>query len=246
MGTALVVIPARDEAARVERCLGSVRAAIAFASARRPGLDARLLLVADLCRDDTAELARGLGADVLEVAVGNVGFARRVGVERLLLTGDPTPRHTTWIAMTDADSVVPFGWLDAQLDLADAGADVVVGTVRPEFDELSPRQRSAWLATHTPGVANGHVHGANLGVRASTYLATGGFDPLLVGEDVELVEAARRRGARVVATADAEVLTSGRRDARAPRGYSAYLAGLENLTLVSPHLDDPDLEEAAG
>ena len=34
---------------------------------------------------------------------------------------------------------------------------------------------------------HGHVHGANLGVRADAYWRVGGFRPLHVGEDVDLV-----------------------------------------------------------
>ncbi len=100
----------------------------------------------------------------------------------------------TWLACTDADSAVPEHWLTRQLDLADAGADVVVGTVRPELAALSPDRARAWLATHRPGHANGHVHGANLGVRLTAHDAAGGFAPVAEHEDVGLVERARAAG----------------------------------------------------
>nr|WP_139316002.1 bifunctional PIG-L family deacetylase/class I SAM-dependent methyltransferase [Cellulosimicrobium sp. CUA-896] len=103
------------------------------------------------------------------------------------------------------------------------GRDVVVGTVRPRIEELSPDRAAAWLASHEPGTANGHVHGANLGVRLSVYRAAGGFAPVPEHEDVALVDAARRTGARVVADAEAEVLTSARLVGRTPGGYARHL-----------------------
>ncbi|RII96479.1 glycosyltransferase, partial [Clavibacter michiganensis subsp. insidiosus] len=104
---------------------------------------------------------------------GRVGAARAQGVDaaRAGWDGDDAEH---WIACTDADSAVPPAWITSQLELADAGSDVVVGTVRPELEDLSPDQVAAWRATRVPGHANGHVHGANLGVRADAYVAAGG------------------------------------------------------------------------
>ena len=45
-------------------------------------------------------------------------------------------------------------------------------------------------------------------------------------EDVRLVDAIRRDGAAVVATATAPVVTSGRFVARTPEGFAGYLRGL--------------------
>lgn len=73
------------------------------------------------------------------------------------------------------------------------------------------------------GTANGHVHGANLGIRADVLRRGGGFPPLAVHEDVRLIERVRAQGARVVASAGAEVCMSGRLVGRAPDGYARYL-----------------------
>ncbi|PPF86713.1 hypothetical protein C5B96_04850 [Subtercola sp. Z020] len=128
-----------------------------------------------------------------------------------------------WIANTDADSAVPPTWLLEQLALAEHGADVMIGTVRPDFADLTPQQVDAWLATHVPGAANGHVHGANLGLRASLYERAGRFQPLDEHEDVDLVGRLRALDARIVPSAAAEVLTSGRQAGRTPGGYAGYL-----------------------
>lgn len=203
--TVAVVIPARDEADLIARCVSSIGSA-------------RIIVVADSCADNTAEIARSRGAEVIEIDEANVGLARAIGCEAAL-------RHAEvdWIACTDADSVVPPTWIDEQLRLAAAGADVVVGTVRPDFADLSALQTNAWLATHQPGVANGHVHGANLGLRASAYLSVGGFAPVSEHEDNDLVARLATAGFTVTPTAAIEVLTSGRVFGRTPGGYARYL-----------------------
>ena len=203
--TVAVVIPARDEADLIARCLSSIDSA-------------RIIVVADGCADNTAEIARSRGVEVIEIDEANVGLARAIGCQAAL-------RHpeVDWIACTDADSVVPPNWIDEQLRLAAAGADVVVGTVRPDFSDLSALQTNAWLATHQPGVANGHVHGANLGLRASAYLSVGGFAPVSEHEDNDLVARLATAGFTVTPTAAIEVLTSGRVFGRTPGGYARYL-----------------------
>jgi hypothetical protein len=118
----------------------------------------------------------------------------------------------------------PQNWFTTQIDLARSGADVLVGTVRPDFEDLTPEQIEAWEAQHTPGIANGHVHGANLGISASTYIAAGGFQRMVEHEDVDLVTRAEARQARVHATAACEVLTSGRQIGRTLGGYARHLA----------------------
>ena len=222
-----VVVPARDEAELIGRCLDSIAGARLRLSETRPEVRVVVVVVADACTDDTAALARRVeGVRVLETAVHNVGLARSAGVAAALaeLAADGLAGDAVWVANTDADSQVPEAWLTAQLADADAGADVVVGTVRPDFADLSRAQVEAWTARHTPGVPNGHVHGANLGVRASRYVEAGGFGDLDLHEDVSLVGRLRAAGVSVQASDAGEVLTSGRRVGRTRGGYAGYLA----------------------
>jgi len=216
-----VVIPARDEEQLVGRCLDSVRAAAANVSAR-----VTVVVVADGCLDSTVVIARAVrGVRVIELESSNVGAARASGAAEVLRLG------ADWIANTDADSVVPANWLSHQLELAAEGWDLVVGTVRPDFAELEPEQQATWLSTHTPGEPNGHVHGANLGIRASAYRASGGYRALPEHEDVDLV--ARLSDFRTIASDAAEVVTSARRYGRTPGGYARFL----RETLVPVPLD---------
>lgn len=206
-----VVIPARDEEQLIGRCLESVLASAQFVDAR-----VDIVVAADGCLDATSAIARRYpGVRVIELESSNVGAARAAAASVALRRG------ATWLASTDADSVVPPQWLARHARWQREGWDVVVGTVRPDFDDLEPLQRSAWLESHVPGRPNGHVHGANLGLRASVYRSSGGFSALPEHEDVELV--ARLGSARVLSSDAAEVVTSGRQFGRTPGGYARFL-----------------------
>jgi glycosyltransferase involved in cell wall biosynthesis len=224
-----VVIPARNEEARLGACLESVRGAIAelreWSSDR---IAVRTVVALDSCTDGSLDIVCQYPEFArVEMAVANVGAARAIAISRgreLL----PTRATRTWIANTDADSTVPAHWLVDQVALADSGFDVVVGSVEPVREELSTTQLLAWEAGHPDGPSVGHIHGANLGVRVSTYLRAGGFSAVPEHEDVNLVDAMVAAGARITSTAAATVVTSGRSHGRTPSGYAGYLRDLES------------------
>ncbi|NIZ92063.1 glycosyltransferase [Kineosporiaceae bacterium B12] len=212
-----MVVPARDEEALVGACVAAV-----VEAARRVAVAVDVLVVADGCRDDTAAAARAAGARVLVPGpepVG-VGAARAAGVaEGLHRSG----AAGTWVACTDADSLVPACWLAHQMEHAAAGADLVLGVV--DLPPAGAGDRNAlWRSRYAAGIhgaTHRHVHGANLGVRASTYLAAGGFGALSAHEDTRFAESvARLRGTRVVSTVACPVVTSDRRVGRAPAGVA--------------------------
>jgi glycosyltransferase involved in cell wall biosynthesis len=215
-----VVVPVHDEEELLSDCLRSIARAIDAVGDR---VRVETMLALDDCTDGSAAIAEAFGFPAVVLHNRLVGAARAAGVRAAAARLDGIDPAEVWTAHTDADSVVPAHWIVHQLDLADAGADVVIGTVRPRFADLTPRQRAAWRATHTPGKANGHVHGANLGVRSSALAAAGGFAPVAAHEDVEVVERLRASGVRVVPSDGAWVRTSGRPVGRAPDGYARYL-----------------------
>ncbi|MFI1990523.1 glycosyltransferase [Actinoplanes sp. NPDC020271] len=234
------MVPAHNERDRLPRCLSALRVAAA-----RVAVPVRLIVVADACTDDTAALAAAGGAEVVTITARNVGRARAAGAARALKAGRARRRDAAgtaagegrargrrvdWIATTDADSRVPQGWLRRQLDHARDGADLVAGTV--EVDDWSgwphplPSEYQRRYAERVAGDRHGHVHGANLGVRATAYVAAGGFPPVAHDEDRALVAAVRGNGGQVVFDSRCPVLTSARPDGRAPGGFSVHLKNL--------------------
>ncbi|MDD7930655.1 glycosyltransferase [Microbacterium thalli] len=218
-----VVVPVHDEAALLDACLAALTAALDHTRRTHPGIRIAPVVVLDACTDASERIARSWPVSILRIDARRVGTARRRGVAAALAElGDPAPDET-WIATTDGDSTVPLTWLDHQLDLRAAGAQVVLGTVRPDFADLTPAHATHWLDTHPRGEPAGNVHGANLGMSGAVHLAAGGFPDLDEHEDVEIVRAARAAGARVVATDRNEVTTSGRFEGRTPGGYAAFV-----------------------
>lgn len=218
-----VVVPAHNEEELLPACLAALRKAAGAA-----GVPVRLLVVADACTDETAAVAAACGAEVIRIRARNVGAARAAGLARLLRWTGGTDPAAVWLATTDADTVVPPGWLRRQLGYAGQGWDVVLGTVTVTDWAGHPAHLPAvFVAMYEFGEGpHPHVHGANLGIRASAYLAAGGFRPLRTAEDHALLAAATEAGCQVIQAADITVETSARRQARAPRGFSHALRAL--------------------
>jgi glycosyltransferase involved in cell wall biosynthesis len=223
-----VIVPAHNEQQLLPFCLASLRRATRALG----GTPVHLIVVADACRDRTAHVARRGGAAVVTIGARSVGAARAAGVRAVLRrTGHLDPADV-WLATTDADTLVPACWLRQQAHHADQGWDAVTGTVRvADWSGYRPAVRSAFreryaarLALHPP------VHGANLGFRAAAYLKAGGFPDAPTAEDHALVAALTSAGGRVLRTPGISVVTSARREARAPRGFSHYLAELDAAT----------------
>lgn len=214
-----VAIPAQDEEVLLPGCL----TALAQAAARCP-VPVSVVVVADACRDATAQVAARGGARVIEAQHRNVGLARATGMTALI---DELGVAGTWLAVTDADSLVPEHWLTRQLELAAGGADAIAGTVWiGDWAGHSRWVRRRYTRRYNSLNGHRHVHGANLAVSAAAYQAVGGFAPLPVHEDVSLIAALDARGYRVARAGDLAVLTSARLIGRAPAGFAGYLRTL--------------------
>jgi glycosyltransferase involved in cell wall biosynthesis len=227
---AAVVVPAHNEETLLPACLRALRRAASPLS-----LPVHLLVVADACTDRTVAAARAGGARVTGIEARSVGAARAAGMTEVLrLTADVHPA-AVWLATTDADTVVPPHWLQRQLRYASQGWDVVLGTVSvADWDGHPPHVSAAFQARY--GFGDGphqHVHGANLGIRASAYLTAGGFRPLRTAEDHALLAAVTQAGCAVLQASDITVQTSARRLARAPGGFSHLLRVLAEQTGVA-------------
>jgi glycosyltransferase involved in cell wall biosynthesis len=220
-----VVVPAHDEEDLLPACLASVRRA---ARAVR-GTPVHLVVVDDASRDRTAQVARQCGAAVVTIGAQSVGAARAAGVREVLRRTAHLDPADVWLATTDADTLVPARWLREQSRYANRGWGAVAGTIQvSDWSGRPAGVRSLFRRRY--GGGNGthpHVHGANLGFSAAAYLRAGGFPDVPTGEDHALVAALTEAGSRVLRTRALTVVTSGRREARAPHGFSGYLAGLE-------------------
>jgi hypothetical protein len=244
IGAVLVVVPARDEEELLPRCIASLRRAADHPALAR--LSVRIAVVLDSCSDRSGDLAAPLlhrRDSLIEERAGNVGTARGRGIDTLLAMEAGRPLSNIWVANTDADSRVPPDWLARQLRLANDGADAVAGTIIvDDWHEQPARTAPIFAARYALDVqpsAHHHVHGANLGVRASTYRQVGGCPALPLAEDHALVEALDLTGATIARPATLTVITSGRRESRARGGFSDFLRGL-------PTSGSPDSQLGAG
>lgn len=219
-----VVVPAADEEDRIAACLDSLARASHQLITHRPGVSVHVVVVLDDCRDGTAGIVAG--RPLVRVAIAGarcVGAARAIGTA--LATDVPQPAEEIWTAHTDADSQVPAEWLTTMVAAADAGVDLVLGTVTPGA-ELSRSVRHAWEQRHRLRDGHPHVHGANLGIRAATLRQLGGWRSLDTGEDADLAARAAAAGVATRRTGAIAVHTSARADGRAPHGFSSYLRAL--------------------
>jgi Glycosyl transferase family 2 len=135
-----VVIPARDESLRIEKCLLAL--VDQTDSHRVPISSSRyeIIVLANNCRDATASLAREVGRrhpqlalHVVEIELpaekSFVGGARKILMDEACRRLYLIKRPNGIIASTDGDTVVESTWLSSIIDEVDAGADAVSGRI---------------------------------------------------------------------------------------------------------------------
>lgn len=214
-----VIVPAHNEEKLIKSCLESL-----LDAAAHPSLDGEaveIIVVLDACTDQTGSMARLEGVTTLTTGARNVGLARRLGALKALQCG------ARWLSFTDADCVVADDWLIAQLAL---NADAVCGTVAvSDWGIYGERMQQHFALTYSDVDGHHHIHGANMGVSTAAYKTAGGFTGLATSEDVALVEALHASGANIAWSSAPRVVTSVRQDYKAPGGFGAELAKIENL-----------------
>ncbi len=223
----IVAIPARNEADDIAACLRSVALAT-----RECDVHVEVVVAADSCCDDTIDVARstpmdGVGVSLIEGEWASAGSARANAVALgLYRSGSPSPQ--VWIANTDADCQVPDDWCRRQIDLAEH-FDAVSGIVEIDPERTDPSVYEAFRDSYQLGVdSHQHVHGANFGVRADAYLASGGWAMgVRVGEDHLLWNSLNAAGYRLRQDPALRVRTSARTRSRVIGGFATGLALLE-------------------
>jgi glycosyltransferase involved in cell wall biosynthesis len=234
-----VIVPAHNEQEHIDRCLEAV-----LRSAAHPILAdvaVRIVAVLDSCRDGTGDAVerarrrlpkgRDIALVALEVGHTNVGKARADGCATALGLLPGVDIGDAWLATTDADSVVPANWLAHQVQLHRAGLHGWAGTVEVadwtgHGPEVTRRYTCLYQRDDLRGGRHRHAHGANLGVSAQAYRHCGGFSHVACGEDRALLLALQHAGLPAMATSAMPVLTSARRDHRAPGGFGDTLRRL--------------------
>ena len=217
-----VVVPALDSAAGLGRCLDALG---------EGGTLVGEVVVADGgSRDTTREIAARHGARVVDAAQGR-GAQLAVGA-------DATTRP--WLLFLHADTRLAPGWAEAaRRFIADPGNAARAAAFRFTLDDDAPaaRRLEAVVAWRSRALALPYGDQGLLIARAF-YDAIGGFRPLPLMEDVDLV---RRVGRARLTLLDAAAVTSAeryrragylRRSARNLMCLGLYFAGLPTRAIA--------------
>lgn len=223
------VIPARNEEELIAECLESVlkasRNLLKLATFE-------ILVGVDSSQDKTAKIAQtiiGKNGVVIELNERNVGSVRRIISSRAIA---PYLKRLSscWIANTDADSIVPDSWLTHQLHHASNDILAIAGIIDVgSFSEYPPEIEDIFRLSYTlnDDGSHPHIHGANFGVRADAYVEAGGWPAIKTSEDHALWHALTQLGVSKISDSSLKVLTSGRRNGRAPNGFATALSAHE-------------------
>lgn len=219
-----IVIPAHNEAMTISNCLASVQTAIEQLPSN---ISAHALVVLDDCNDDTLALVESAGVDYIECDYHCVGRVRDIGIRHAI------KKDATWIACTDADSIVTPDWLVEQIKhIEQQPTDMICGVVDVDnWAHLTSQTRDAYIAHYQDMMGHRHIHGANLSFSDKAYLTVGGFAPLPCHEDVDLVKKFKDQGYVITWSNRVRVITSSRLEARASEGFAAFLENLEKSNL---------------
>jgi rSAM/selenodomain-associated transferase 2 len=207
-----IVILARNAAATLPATLA------ALDEGRRGGLIREIILADGDSTDETREVARAAGADVLDAPMGRgaqlaAGAGHAVG---------------PWLLFLHADTVLAPGWAAAAAAfIADPANGRRAAVFRLVLDDADPRARRIERLARWRGRVFGlHYGDQGLLIATDFYRALGGYRPLPLMEDVEL---ARRIGRRRLVRLDAAAITSAARY----RAGGWWLRPIRNLTILT-------------
>jgi glycosyltransferase involved in cell wall biosynthesis len=176
-----VIIPAYNEAKRIESCLHHLIAGLRANA--RPGLESEIIVLDNNSTDATAELARQMGARIVFEPVNQIARARNAGAAAA--SGD-------WLLFVDADTLVSSATLAEMLALVEAGNHAggasIVRFDKPDFFG------KVLIAVSNPIVrALKLTCGCFIFCRTDAFRALGGFDQnLFAGEDADFGQRLKR------------------------------------------------------
>lgn len=179
------IVPVRNDATRLRQCLASI-------VANQHDGDREIVVADNGSSDDSANVAREAGAEVLHLPSVNVATMRNAAAQSA---------RGELLAFVDADHLLADGWIDAALDIFNDGSVTAAGAhytsppnanwVQRAYDRFRPKE----IGSHdTDWLGSG-----NLIIRRDAFRAVGGFDSSLeTCEDVDLCNRLRLRGMRLI------------------------------------------------
>lgn len=149
--------------------------------------------------DGSVELARDLGADVVELDTKipfTAARARNAGFERL----EALDGKSSFVQFVDGDCELNAGWIDrARAEWTESSSVAVVCGRRAErFPSETIYNRLCDMEWDTP-IGDAHECGGDALMDAAIFRSVGGFrDDLIAGEEPELCSRIRAQGGRVL------------------------------------------------
>ncbi len=246
-----VIIPARDEAKNIGNTLQALAHQQDLQGRVFPHHRYEIILLANNCSDDTAELAREFGRSnpdlilhVVEINIppeqAGVARARQLLMDEAYRRLQKLGRRGV-IASTDADTRVAPEWLAATLHELGQGADAVGGRILVDLSELHPKARTFLLRDvgyrhltarietildpkpHNPWPRHYQHFGASLAMTAEVYGQVGGMPNVKTLEDVFLYKEINKADAQFRHSPLVRVTTSARTVGRVPVGLAMQL-----------------------
>ena len=183
--TVSFVVPVRNDAAALARCLRSIAGTSGAATTE-------VVVVDNGSTDGSPEVARNAGARVLVVPNSRVSALRNKGAQAT--SGE-------FLAFVDADHELGREWLKAALQIMEDPAISGAGSSYSSPPDPTWVQRAYdGLRDHRPGLRRVEWLGSgSLIVRRQVFESVGGFDPSLEAcEDVDLCRRLREAGGLLV------------------------------------------------
>ena len=199
-----IIIPAFNEERLIERCLQSISTSLA--ANIKPVFTSEIIVVNNNSTDNTANLARQAGAQVVFEPINQIGRARNAGAAGA--TGD-------WLLFVDADSVLNPGLVADILRLIEDGKSVGCGSTLH-------MQGLPWWANWTLQLWTGTsilfrwAAGALVVCRSDAFRDVGGFNQELYAADeirlsADLKQWGRQRGLQFIILTEHPLETSSRK-----------------------------------
>jgi GT2 family glycosyltransferase len=217
-----VVVIARNEGERLQRCLTSLGA-----------LRERTVYVDSGSSDGSVAYGRSVGVSVEELDCTlpfTAARARNAGLRKLI----ETRPSLEYVFFVDGDCEVAGGWIDAAIRFLDAHPDaaVVFGRRRERFPQRSVYNLLCDMEWQNIPVGEAGQCGGDAVMRASALAQVGGYRPdLICGEEPELCLRLRRQGWHIwridaeMTIHDAAMTNFGQWARRTKRGGFAFAQG---------------------